>query len=158
MKTASPGTEASPSAATEPPTTEVPTTTLPKNVFPMGFKVPYENGNSVQLYSYEQPVDASNGFSTPSAGSEFAVADAEVCAGATAEAPYNIFGFTAQTPDNRVYDASIGARDPSLSSGTIPAGGGCVRGWVTFEIPVGQRPTYILWQYGGQELVKWTVG
>jgi hypothetical protein len=142
---------------TLPPYTS-PTTTVPKDTFAMGEKVLYESGASVQVYSYEQGVPSDNSFDQPGAGSEYAVIDVEVCAGATGDAPYNELAFKAQTADNRQYGTQFGSvRDPRLESGTIPTGGGCKRGWVTLEVPIGQRPVNIFFSYGGFAPAKWTV-
>lgn len=101
----------------------------------------------MRVYSYEQPVAPGRLF-TPKAGMEYGVADVEYCAG-TKKASYNVFDWKVQTPDNRQYSPSIGARDPSLSSGEIPPGGGCVRGFVTFEAPIGQKPAAVVFSQFG---------
>jgi hypothetical protein len=124
----------------------------------MGEKVQYQSGTTVQVYSYEQGVPGKDSFNQPDAGNEFAVIDAEVCAGSSTTASYNPLGFHLQTPDNRRYDSSFNdARDPRLSSGDIPPNGGCVRGWASFEVPIGQRPSWVVWDYGGYSPAKWDV-
>ena len=132
------------------------TTTTPADTFPMGTKVAHGDGSSVQVYSYEQPVQSENRFLTAPAGSEYGVADVEVCAGSSTPASYNPLGFSAQTPDDRVHEATIGARYPSFGSGDIPAGGGCVRGWVTFAVPTGPPASWIVWKYPGWSQATWT--
>jgi hypothetical protein len=138
-----------------------PTTTLPAGpqTFPMGFKVTYDSGASVQVFSWQQPVAPSNEFETPPAGQEFGVADVQFCSGATTSATYNPLGLKAQTPDNRVYTLSFApAMDPQLGSGDVPAGGGCVRGFVTLALPAGQQPSLLIWDYPGWAQAQWKVG
>jgi Domain of unknown function (DUF4352) len=136
-------------------TTPAPSTRPPQ--FSVGDKVTYDDGASVQVFSYEQPA-ALPEFVEPSPGTEFALIDVEVCAGSNAEAGYNPLGFALQTPDNRQYPSSYGSsREPPLASGTIRPGGGCVRGWVTIEAPSGARPAFVVWNYPGFEIAKWAV-
>jgi hypothetical protein len=119
--------------------------------------VTYTNGASVQVLAYEQGVPGASRFVTPDPGNEYAVIDVQVCAGPSAEIPYNVFGFALQMPDNRRYDPGSTVREPSLGSGTLPAGGGCTRGWVSFEVPVGQRPVFVVWDYSNFVETKWSV-
>lgn len=140
------------------PTLPAPTTTtLPKQIgFKIGDKVTYESGASIQIFTYEQGVHG--GFFDPEAGMEYAVIDVEFCAGRD-EVSYSTLGFGAVMADNRRYDGlTFPVRDPDLGAGDLPAGSGCVRGWVTNEVPVGQRPVAILWSYFGDlEDVKWSI-
>ncbi len=85
--------------------------------------------------------------------------DAEVCAGRQRAASYNELGFKAQMVDNRSFDSgfAIPAREPPLDVGEIPRGGGCHRGWVTIEVPAGQRPGSIVLDYPGWDLARWRI-
>ncbi len=150
-------------ATTTPPTTTPPTTrtttTLPvpppSNV---GDKITYSGGASLQVYSYDQPVDSADGFSSPVAGSEFGVVDIEVCAGSSAVS-YNGLAVAAKGKDNRRYQPAFSeARKPDLRAGDLPAGGGCIRGFVTLEVPAGQRPASIMRDYPGWQMATWNVG
>jgi hypothetical protein len=137
---------------TQPPTT----TTPPPTEYAVGAKVSYTDGATVQLYSYQQGVPSQNQFSQPAAGLELAVLDVQVCAGPSAKMSYNELGFSALAPDNRNYNNSFSAaREPRLLAGDLPAGGGCRRGWVTLEVPKGQRPVYIIWDYAGYQQTRW---
>lgn len=133
-----------------------PTTTAASRTYPMGAKVTYENGVSVQLFVYEQPV-AGQPFTTPDPGMELSAADVEFCASPTAEVAYNVLGFYAQTADNRRYQKLGSTRNPGLSAGTLPAGGGCKRGWVTLEAPIGVKPVAVVFSYYGLREVKWSI-
>ena len=141
-------------------TTTRPTTTTAKR-FVVGDKIVSTKSGSTdvlfshQVFSYEQPVAPPDRFTNPAAGMEFGVADVEVCAG-TEKVSYNPFAWNAQTPDNRRYRTTFQRlRNPTLSSGDIAPGAGCVRGWVTFELPVGQRPTSLVHDYFGSVVTHW---
>jgi hypothetical protein len=150
-----PAAAAGTSDTTRPQTT---TTAVKATGFKIGEKVTYNSGVSVQVFTYEQGVPSSNQFSKPGAGNEFAVLDVEVCSSASTEIAYNTLGFAAQTADNRRYENSFGiTRSPALGAGTLPAGSGCKRGWVTVEVPVGQRPVFIVWNYSSLAEAKWTL-
>ncbi|MFZ6002871.1 MAG: hypothetical protein ACOYXM_02960 [Actinomycetota bacterium] len=133
-------------------TTRPTTTTTTKPRYTVGEKIEYVDGSSVQVFTWEQPVPPANEYSTPDPGFEYGVLDVEVCAGGQEEAAYNSLALSARMADNRVYDDAFGtAREPDLSSGDIPAGGGCRRGYVTLSVPAGQQPVAILWDYGGRQ-------
>lgn len=93
---------------------------------------------------------------------QFAAADIEGCAAAsaTAGASLNPFDFRLQMPDNTRLSATPGWREPSLNATTLVAGD-CVRGWVTFEVPVGQLPATVNFETTDRDLrpvvMKWTV-
>lgn len=124
----------------------------------MGDKITYSGGASLQVYSYDQPVDSADGFSSPVAGSEFGVVDIEVCAGSSAVS-YNGLAVAAKGKDNRRYQPAFSeARKPDLRAGDLPAGGGCIRGFVTLEVPAGQRPASIMRDYPGWQMATWNVG
>jgi Domain of unknown function (DUF4352) len=143
-------------AATAPPFTSPPAT-LPA-VFAVGDKASFTSGATIQLYTYREGTAPSNQYTSSDPGMQFAVADVEFCAGSTTNASYNELGFHAQTPDNREYDSTYKAnQDPNLSSGDVPAGSGCKRGYVGFQIPVGQHASYIVWDYSGWQLTRWKV-
>ena len=134
------------------------TTTAPRaKTFAVGDKVAYQDGSSIQLFTYEQPVPQGR-FSSVEPGNELAVIDVEFCAATSGRAfSYNDLGFKAQMADNRQYEATYGGRDPDLGSGDLPPGAGCKRGFVTLKVPQGQRPAFVLWDYSGTEQARWTV-
>jgi hypothetical protein len=138
------------------PLTETPTTVPAPPTFTVGQKVEYENGASIQVFSYQPNVVPNDSFETPQAGMSFAVIDVQFCTGTDA-ASYNDLGFKAKMADNREYDSTISVKDPDLGSGDLPAGSGCKRGYVTLSIPQGQQPTALLWDYSGWQLTTWTL-
>jgi hypothetical protein len=136
-------------------TTASETTAPSVKTYRVGDKATYADGSSIQVYSYEQPVPSPR-FANPDPGMEFGLSDVEFCAGGIRSLSYNDLGFKAQMPDNRQYEATFpAARDPDLGSGDIPAGGDCKRGFVTLKVPIGQRPTFVVWDYYGSEQARW---
>jgi hypothetical protein len=122
----------------------------------VGDKVTFKSGATVAVLSYEQPAPAMK-YTKPDDGMEYARIDVEVCAG-SAETSYNGFGFELQTADNRRWDNGFGVdTNPDLGSGDLPANGGCVRGFVGFELPAGQRPVSVVFDYPGFEQARWMV-
>jgi hypothetical protein len=105
----------------------------------------------VTVYTWEQPAalpQAPSGISGPQppAGEEFAAADVEQCATDQAQQPINAneFSYKVVGPDNVHQSADPGYRMPPFRGAMLYAGD-CIRGWVTFSVPVGQRPAYVQW-------------
>lgn len=121
------------------------TTTAERDEFVVGDRMETARGNFVQVFSYEQPVLPPDGFTPPSTGQEFAVIDVEACAGPTDEAgrAVNPFDFELVMPDNTRRQAEIPVREPALNYVELPKAGDCARGFVSFQVPAGQRPAYI---------------
>jgi hypothetical protein len=125
---------------------------------------PLTSGDSrVTLYAWEQPANlpqAPSGISgpQPGAGAEFAAADVEECASdqARQQITANPFTYKVVGPDNVHHSADPGYRMPPFNGATLYAGD-CVRGWVTFQVPVGQRPAYLQWEgfSGGGPPLRW---
>jgi len=82
---------------------------------------------------------------TPDPGFRFATIEAEVTNGSD-EAYINAVGidFDLKTSTNEQWDPTFIGRDPALPSTTL-APGQAVRGWLTFEIPVGATVNRIVW-------------
>ena len=113
------------------------------------------------MYSYEQPATGISQYLTPQApGNEFSAVDAEVCATGTAGLSAGSYDFGLQYPDNTERQSSYG-KQPDLSNRQLAAGD-CARGWVTYEVPRGQRPSVVTYRVqsssaGTPPPVKWTV-
>lgn len=129
-------------------TTTETSTKLPES-FPIGTRVETTRGNFFTLHAYEQPVPSRNEFLQPDPGNEFASADVEFCRGAPTDE--NDFftsvgpeGFELQMGDNTRRSFGVGIREPTLDSTEVPSVGDCVRGWVTYEVPVGIRPKFLI--------------
>ena len=121
----------------------------------MGETATLASGDQITVYSYTSSVASNNQFLTPKSGNEFSVIDAEACAG-TAQMSINPFSFGLQMPDNSRVNSGISALDPSLHAASL-APGDCARGYVTFEIPQGQAPNFVLFDQSNAPPVKWSV-
>jgi hypothetical protein len=58
--------------------------------------------------------------------------------------------------DNSRLQPTYGATDNLHSDDVAP--GDCIKGEVTFEVPVGQQPTAVLFDYSGVGHGRWTMG
>ena len=138
--------------ATKQPTvqpTAVPTATVPpsptkKPVAKVG-DTTETGGSKYVVNEVRDPVTSTNQFSKPADGMRWIAID--VTQEATKEGDsFNPFYFSVQDDKAFVYQrGGLGGPSPSLSSGTL-ALGQKVRGWVTFEIPVGAKIISIMTQ------------
>jgi hypothetical protein len=142
-------------------TTAPTSTTAPNGALAMGTAGKTPRGNTITVHSYEQPATGISSYRSPQgAGNEFAAIDVEACATSGQASTVNSFNFKLQMPDNTRRDVTSG-KDPALNFTNLAAND-CVRGWVTFEVPAGQRAAYVTYDdsslsTGGTPL-KWTVG
>lgn len=132
-------------ATTEPPETTTSTATPGRAT--VGDRIETDVGTLVQVHSYEQPVPAPDEFTTPQPGHEWAVIDVEACAGPTDDdtglRSVNPFDFELLMPDNTRFGADLPVREPALNHVDLPYAGDCARGFVSFQVPAGQRPRAI---------------
>ncbi len=132
------------------------TTTTAPSQFKVGDTVQTALGNKETVYAYVQPVQPSNSYVHPDAGKEFAAADIETCATGdltqvsgqpvAPENQYiedNPYDYELVMPDNTRLQPSIGAKDPGLND-TKLYHGDCVRGWVSWQVPAGTRPSFVV--------------
>jgi hypothetical protein len=135
----------------------------------IGDTATFANGSSVTLYSYTSPVQSDNPLKQPQAGNQFAVIDVEGCAdntevtnesGEAQEFVFNPFFFTLEMPDGTRLQRTISVVEPALSAVNIQAGD-CVRGSVTFEVPQGVTPGYVVvlipYKTAPDEQPKWAM-
>ncbi len=113
-----------------------------------------KSGNKLTVYSYESPIPPPDEYTKPEPGKEFAAIDVEGCATPSKSAGFNPFDFTLQMPDNTRLEADIAVKEPALNDTTLTPGD-CVRGWITFQTPQGERPKFII--FTGSSIIKWTV-
>ncbi|HEU5085683.1 MAG TPA: hypothetical protein VFU14_20245 [Acidimicrobiales bacterium] len=131
-------------------TTEATTTTSAAIEFVIGDRVETSRGNLLQVHGYEQPVASGNEFIEPDPGHEFAVVDVENCVGPDTESdlplPVSSFDYVLQMPDNTRREPAVTspAREPTFRTAQLFAPGECYRGFITFEIPIGQRPAFVI--------------
>jgi hypothetical protein len=146
------------------------TTTLPSNVGKVGDKIRTQLGNVETVYGYEQPSPAPQ-FMTPDAGKEYAAADIEACVNADltkdpdtgAAVPpdqqvisVNPYDYQLMMPDNTRLQPTFGAREPALNATDVEHGQ-CVRGWVSWQVPIGVRPVSIVDTKTGPPAIQWQV-
>jgi len=145
---------AAPSAPAPPPApapTPRPAVTSPSLPLNVGGAHQFPDGSSVQVFAYG---DSSSTLFPPDPGNKLVAIDAQVCAGDKPVA-YNELGFDVAGADNRRYPPTFSTTKPSLGSGTL--GSGCIRGYVTFEVPQVPAMTTIFWDYPGWGLpVSWS--
>ena len=151
--------------APEPPTTTTTTTppppptgaTVPEAAeFPLGSKATYDDGSSVHVFGYEQPA-VTGSLLKPPAGKDFASVDVEVCTGTRAQTSITSRGLTAYRDAGGTYPSDLRGKTPSLVLGMMSPGQ-CLRGYVTFLVPTGERASYLVWQETGWEMARWPVG
>ena len=98
-------------------------------------------------FPIEQPTPG-DGFWEPDPGNEFAAVDVEFCRGAKPEASYltgiGPSDFELQMGDNTRRTGDISVKEPALHYTEVPSIGDCVRGWITYQVPVGIRPKYLV--------------
>lgn len=99
------------------------TTTGGLKTFAVGDRVESARGNEATVYSYEQPAAPAD----PS-GIVFIM---------------NPFDWVLEMPDNTRQQASYGgAAEPQLEGGDVYQGD-CIRGFVSFDVPIGVRPVAV---------------
>jgi len=149
------------------PTTTTTTTTAPPPPttgaavpeaaeFAVGQKATYDDGSSVQVYSYEQP-SVTDSILKPPAGTELASVDVEVCTGTRAQTSITQQGLVAYAPVGGTYRADARGKFPALLLGPASPGT-CTRGYLAYYPPVGERASYLVWQEAGWEMARWKVG
>jgi hypothetical protein len=102
-------------------------------------------GTTVTVYAYEQPAVSDNRFIQPDPGNEYAIADVGGCASpsATKTSYFSSGFFELQMPDHTRRQNTISVREPALHTANLSAGD-CLRGWLTFQVPIGTRPKFII--------------
>ena len=137
-------------------TTRVATsTTAPDpNALRLGERSETREGNVVRMVAFEQPLRP--GVIEPAVGMEFAAVEAEICAGPRGAQRVSPEAIHLELADgSRRGRSFFGPKEPPLAE-TRLAGGECVRGWVNFEVPEGERATHVV--FAGSSVVRWTAG
>jgi hypothetical protein len=124
--------------------------------FALGQKATYDDGSSVQVYGYEQPA-VTDSILKPPAGTELAAVDVEVCTGSRAQTTITGNGMVAYAPAGGTYRADARGKFPSLLLGAASPGT-CQRGFVNYNVPAGERASFVVWQEAGWEMARWKVG
>lgn len=139
-----------PPALLNPAVAAAPPTATPASV-PAPTTAPAASGNSltyqgltVTVLKIERGWKSSNQFIKPHDGNEFITFDVRADNATSDQIQLNPASFKVATEDGARWDRSS-ARDPSLPSGAVIPGTP-MRGWVTFEVPVGRRVIQFLWE------------
>lgn len=111
-------------------------------VYYVGDTINATNGNSFTVYSYLPSFDTGNQFAVPTPGNVYAAIDVQECAG-SAGSSANPFDWALRMPDNSRISSTVGWKEPPLHAVDLAASD-CVRGWVTFEVPQGITPAFVV--------------
>ena len=134
--------------ATSPPTAPDPA------ALTMGQRADTREGNTVQMYSYVQPVVG--GLLEADAGREYAAVEAEICAGPRGARRVTPDAIAVEMPDGTRRGRSyFGPKEPALDDARLE-GGACTRGWVSFEVPADTRPAHVVFE--GSSVIRWSTG
>ena len=101
-------------------------------------------GLTTAVVAAERGWKSSNQFVKPKPGMEFLAVEVKIDNTTAAPRDFNAFAFKVVTADSARWSPSVGWREPSLSYGQVLAGSS-VRGWLVFEVPVGNPATQLLW-------------
>lgn len=150
---------ASTTNAAPPATTAAAATTAaqPPAMLKFGTKAERPNGSAV-AYAYKQPV-AKGAPKPEQEGFEWGAADVEICS--KVEGYFNNLSWVLIYADHtRIEASSVGYQQfplPEYPAGdTDIAPGQCVRGWITYPVPAGQRPVAVHYQPQGYQ-ADWQV-
>jgi hypothetical protein len=132
------------------PTTVAPTQpTTARSDFSLGDRVETRSHYFVTVMSYVDGFRSSDQFISPSQGNQWSAVEVVHCAGDAAhyQEPSGTGPqlLSLQMRDNTRRDPEfVGVKQPALTDVQFSGPGDCARGWVTFQVPVGQRPAFIL--------------
>jgi hypothetical protein len=122
-------------------------------IVPMGMRVDTTKGHVV-VYSYI-PLAAGPSGPSPAPGDTFGAADIEACAGPTADANTGISTARFHLQIGKfTLRASAPAKQPALVDAVL-APNQCARGWLTFELPQGTKPGFIVFQ--STKVIGWRI-
>jgi uncharacterized protein DUF4352 len=80
----------------------------------------------------------------PKPGMEFLTVEVKIDNRTASQTNFNFFAFKVVTADSARWSPAPGWREPALGSGHVLANNS-VRGWIVFEVPVGNPATQLLW-------------
>ncbi|MCC6179388.1 MAG: DUF4352 domain-containing protein [Chloroflexi bacterium] len=101
------------------------------------------DGVTMTVLKVERGWKSDNKFIKPKDGNEYLTIEIRLDNAGSQPVDYNAYNFKAVTADGGRWNFAI-SRKPEISSGQILPGSP-VRGWLTFEIPVGNPVTQLLW-------------
>jgi hypothetical protein len=114
---------------------------------------------TVTVSAVLDPVSPPSGSSLAQAGREFAVADIQICAGSggSQEGVTSSLFFLEFAGGDRVTTSGTAAKEPDLSTVQGMAPRQCLRGYLTFEIATGTRPTAVIYEPDPLRSYRWSV-
>lgn len=118
------------------------------------------------IHSYEAP--AQTDVRTIHPDNVFAVVDVEGCVNQRRSGVITLYtsAFTLEMPDGSERRPTLAAREPALSDPPVRAGN-CIRGFLTFEVPLDERPVFVVYrtipeasaaeQFSGEAVRRWAI-
>jgi Domain of unknown function (DUF4190) len=129
----------------------------PVNLTPSDFST--DSGiKTMTVFAVIQPVPAQSESDVPATGKEFAVADIRVCAGSAGsqEGPTGaLFSLVFSGGDRVSPSATAVVKQPNLLDVQGMGPKQCLRGYITFEIATGTRPTLVTYEPGPFRTYEW---
>lgn len=104
---------------------------------------------TVTVLTYEQPAGVpDNSFAQPDEGEEFAAIEVKACNTSDEIQSISPLQFELETAGDTRIDSTYTDREPSLSGAEMDTGE-CVKGWVTFSVPIDQTIRRVRFTGGG---------
>jgi hypothetical protein len=113
---------------------------------------------TVAVFGVIQPVPPQNETDVPEAGKEFAVADIRVCAGPPGSQQGltgALFNLVFSGGDRVPPSATASVKQPNLLDARGMGPKQCLRGYITFEVATGTRPTSVTYEPGPFRTYEW---
>jgi len=139
--------------SSKPDATPTASASVREQVVALGQRVTTGAGNLVTVFSFASTV---KGTRKPASGTVFAAVDVEACAGPHAPPRTGVFRaqFALQTPDQTGWHSVDPVKEPALKDMLLKSNQ-CERGWISFQLPSGQKPRFIVLL--SSDIVKWQV-
>jgi hypothetical protein len=125
-------------------------------LFAVGDRVETDDGGSLRVVSYTQPVTAPSPDLVAQPGEVLAVVEVEACAGPAGGGRVSPLDFELHLADGGRRQADFAVKQPALRRVGLAAPGACAGGYVTFQVPWDERPTSIA--AVTDPLARWAVG
>jgi hypothetical protein len=126
------------------PATAAPTTAptaVPATTYAVGDTIETTTGAKLTVFQFV-PVTSDNQFLRPKPGNQYVAIDVQEQAGPDGRSA-NMFDWALRLADNTRIQPTVSVKEPPLNSADLGAND-AVRGWVTFEIPAGAKPAWVV--------------
>lgn len=127
------------------PTNYAERSTVPTPV--IGETVSMESGARLTVHSYETPAPLPSWYQQLKPGYELSAIDVEAYAGSNPEGHLDhiqLSDFQLQMPDHTRLRSTLSVKEPTLGNNSLVCGDD-IRGWVTFEVPEGKKPRFVVY-------------